>query len=85
MRHRADADFWGAYHALPEHVRKQADKAFELLKQNPQHPSLPFKKVGSKWSVRVARKYRALAIEMDDGLLWTWIGSHDDYKKMIQS
>ena len=85
MRHRADADFWGLYHALPEQTRERADKAFALLKENPQHPSLRFKKVGTKWSARVDRQYRALAIETDDGLLWTWIGSHDDYIREIGS
>lgn len=69
MRHRADVDFWSAYAALPEAVREQADKAFELLRSDPHHPSLRFKKVGSKWSARVSRRYRALAIETDDGLL----------------
>lgn len=83
MRHRADADFWNAYRALPETIRSQADKAFALLKHDPRHPSLRFKKIGAKWSVRVPRKYRALAIETEEGLLWTWIGSHADYDKMV--
>ena len=38
---------------LPEHVRALADKNYALLKENPQHPSLHFKKVGRFWSVRV--------------------------------
>ena len=46
MRHFASAEFWGAYQSLPERVRDLADKNFELLKQNPKHPSLRFKKVG---------------------------------------
>ncbi len=84
MRHRADADFWAAYEVLPEHVREQADRAYKLLKDNPQLPSLHFKKVGSLWSARVGRKYRALAIETDDGFLWTWIGTHDEYERQIR-
>jgi hypothetical protein len=28
--------------------------------------------------------YRALAIEIPDGLLWFWIGSHADYDKIIE-
>jgi len=27
--------------------------------------------------------YRALATEVDGGLLWFWIGSHADYDAMI--
>lgn len=82
-RHRADVDFWKCYAALPPTVKEQADKAFELLKQDPQHPSLRFKRVGRKWSARVNKGYRAIAIDTDDGLLWTWIGGHDDYMREI--
>ena len=85
MAHRADADFWDLYHKLPTKVRKRADKAFALLKASPDHPSLHFKKVGEKWSARVDRSHRALAIETDEGLLWVWIGSHDDYMREIAS
>jgi len=52
------------------------------LKQNPRHPSLQLKRVGRFWSVRVGR-YRALAVEVDAGLLWFWIGSHADYDALI--
>jgi hypothetical protein len=84
-RHRADADFWKHYDALPREVRQRADKAVELLRQNPQHPSPRFKKVGKKWSARVDRGYRAIAVETDEGLIWTWIGSHDEYMREIDT
>ena len=56
---------------------------FELLKANPYHPSLHFKRVGAYWSVRVGRSYRALATEEEDGLLWGWIGSHAEYDRIV--
>jgi len=28
--------------------------------------------------------YRALAVEIPEGLLWFWIGSHADYDKTIE-
>ena len=62
--------------------RALADKNYALLKQNPRHPSLQLKRVGRFWSVRVGR-YRALAVEVDAGLLWFWIGSHADYDALI--
>jgi hypothetical protein len=40
-----------------------------LLKENPRHPSLHLKKVGRFWSARVGSRYRALAVEVDAGLL----------------
>jgi len=84
-RHHASPEFWEYYRAQPVGVRGLADKAFELLKANPQHPSLHFKKVGRFWSARVGLHHRSLAIEMPDGVLWFWIGTHADYDKLIRT
>jgi hypothetical protein len=46
MRHVASPAFWQAYEKLPQRVRELADKNYALLKENPQHPALHFKKVG---------------------------------------
>lgn len=79
MKHLASNEFWLAYNKLPPKVRALADKNFALLKENPQHPSLHFKKVGRFWSVRIGLHYRALATEVDGGIRWHWIGSHSEY------
>lgn len=84
MRHFAGASFWEAYERLPASVRDLADKNYALLKSDPQHPSLRLKKVGRYWSVRVGLRYRALATEVDGGMLWFWIGSHADYDALIK-
>jgi hypothetical protein len=84
MRHFASPAFWGAYEKLPSVVRELADKNYALLKRDPRHPSLQFKKVGRFWSVRIGLRYRALATEVDGGLLWFWIGSHTDYDAAIK-
>lgn len=83
MKHFASSQFWECYERLPEEVRKLADKNFELLKSNPRHPSLHFKKVGAFRSARVGLAYRALATEVEDGLVWFWIGTHADYDELI--
>ena len=83
MKHFTTTHFWKAYDALPAEVRKLADKDFELVKDDPDHPSLHLKKVGRFRSVRVGRSYRALAAEHDDGLLWFWIGTHAEYDDLI--
>ena len=83
MRHFASPDFWSHYRGLPEYVRELADKNFELLKADPRHPSLRFKKIGKYQSVRVGLRYRALAIETPEGLVWFWIGSHSDYDRLL--
>jgi hypothetical protein len=85
MRHFASRRYWASYQRLPQKVRALADKNYGLLKENPQHPSLHLKKIERFWSVRVGLGHRALAIEVDDGLLWFWIGSHADYDVQIRS
>jgi hypothetical protein len=84
MKHFASRAFWEAYGKLPEQVRTLADKNYALLKENSQHPSLRFKKVGRFWSVRVGLRYRALAVESGDDIVWFWIGSHADYDALLR-
>jgi hypothetical protein len=38
MIHRANADFWNDYRALPASIREGADKRFALLKKQPAAP-----------------------------------------------
>ena len=66
MKHLATSRFWRCYHALPAAVRELADRSFGLLKADPKHPSLHFKKVGTFWSARVGLHYRALASEIGE-------------------
>ena len=81
--HRASPRFWNAYHGLPAEVQKLANRSFELLKGNPRHPSLHFKKAGRFWSARGGLTHRALAIEADEDLIWFWIGSHGEYDRLL--
>ncbi|HEX9759167.1 MAG TPA: hypothetical protein VGB26_15440 [Nitrospiria bacterium] len=83
MKHFASPEFWACYKELPPPIKKLADKCYTLLKNNPHHPSLHFKKVGRFWSARIGLYYRALAVEIPEGTLWFWIGSHADYDKLL--
>ena len=58
---------------------------YRLLRADPMHPSLRFKKVkqGQYRSVRVGAKYRALGVPVPDGVQWFWIGSHAAYDKLM--
>lgn len=83
MKHYASRAFWQCYERLPARARGLADKNFDLLRSNPTHPSLHFKKVGRFRSVRVGMRYRALGVEVPEGILWFWIGTHNEYDKLI--
>lgn len=84
MKHFATAEFWFYYRQLPPETRELADKNFALLKSDPWHPSLRLKKIGILWSVRVGLRYRALAKERAEGLVWFWIGPHAEYDKFVR-
>ena len=82
--HRTTPRFWNCYARLPEAVQRVARQNFELLKQNPAHPSLHFKKVGKLWSVRAGMNHRALAVEDGTDFVWVWIGAHNEYDRLTK-
>jgi len=84
MNHFTSPSFWNEYKKLPKRVKELANKNFKILKENSRHPSLHLKKVRNYWSVRVGKKHRAIAIEMEEGLLWFWIGTHTGYDTLLK-
>ncbi|MCE9525547.1 MAG: hypothetical protein K8R36_05785 [Planctomycetales bacterium] len=86
MKHFTLPRFWQHYQKLPREIQELADKNYELLKSDPNHPSLHFKKIGGKkqlWSVRVGAHYRALGMEGSEGIVWFWIGTHAEYDRLL--
>lgn len=64
-------------------MQQLADRCFELMKDDPRHPSIHLKHVGEFWSARVGLHYRALGVDDEGGISWFWIGSHAEYDKLI--
>jgi hypothetical protein len=85
MRHSTSSKFRSSYEKLPPHVQRSADKSFALLESDPRHPSLRLKKVGRFWSVWAGNGYRAIGVDIEGGILWIWIGTHDEYERIIRS
>jgi hypothetical protein len=86
MNHFTLPAFWRYYRQLPNDVRDVADKNFQLLREDSQHPSVQLKKVGSStqlWSARVGLHYRALGLDKPEGIMWFWIGSHATYDQIL--
>ena len=82
--HRATTRFWTSLASLPKPIQELARENFALLKANLGHPSLHFKKIGVLWSARVGINYRAVAVEDGTDFIWVWIGSHDEYERLIK-
>ncbi len=85
MKHYASTKFWEYFNSLPFEVQKLARQNYSLLKENPLHPSLHFKKVshGRYRSVRIGMHYRAIGIPVPDAVQWFWVGTHAEYDKLL--
>jgi hypothetical protein len=86
MKSRATRRFWECYNRLPAHIQKLAVKNFRLWQADSSHPSLAFRPLrhdSSRFSVRVGDHYRALAQRTDEGVTWVWIGTHEEYNRLV--
>ena len=58
-----------------------------MWKENPRHPGVQFKRVDDEepvYSARVSDAYRAVGILEGDTVIWYWIGSHDEYERLLR-
>lgn len=72
---------------LPPNVRKQAAAAYRHFRDDPTHRSLQFKKVHPQlpvYSARVNDDYRVLGQMRSDGIVWFWIGKHEEYERLLK-
>lgn len=57
-----------------------------MFAQNPDHPSLRFKKLqgrGDVWSVRINDQYRAVGVRTGATIERLWIGTHNEFDKLF--
>ena len=84
MSHHATNRFWRAFARLPPEIQKLARENYDLLKIDPRHPSLHLKRVGPYWSARIGSSHRALGLDSPIGIAWFWVGSHEEYIRLIK-
>ena len=71
---------------LPAKIQHQAKEVYKQFRQDPFYPSLRFKRVHSTkpvYSVRINVEYRTVGIQNENEMIWFWIGSHEDYTKLL--
>ena len=88
MKSKVLPGFKKAFKGLPKEIKQQAKKAYKRWKQNPFEKSLQFKQIHPTkpiYSVRITLDWRALGIRNPKDLTtWFWIGSHEEYNKLIK-
>lgn len=88
MKSTATQRSWNLLNSLPGEGRELAGKNCSLWMEDPNHPSLHFKRLagaGEPFSVRVGIHYRAIGWKpSSDSVERAWIGSHADYAAMLK-
>jgi hypothetical protein len=87
MKSRTTRSFWHHFEKLPRTVQLQATKAYRLWRDEPNHPSLHFKRahmVELIYSLRVSRNHRALGLREGDTVTWFGIGPHADCDRLVR-
>jgi hypothetical protein len=67
-------------------VQERIRHAYRQWAENPDHPSLRFKKVHDRlpiYSVRVDLDWRALGVMEGDTVVWFFVGPHSEYEKLL--
>ena len=86
MISKARPSFWRAYARLSPLTKTLAREIYRLFAQNPDHPSLRFKKLqghDAVWSVRITDQYRAVGVRSGDVIEWIWIGTHNEFDNLF--
>ena len=86
MTSQTTKKFRQLYAELSPEIQSSALKAYRLWRENPSHPALRFKQVLSAppvFSVRITRAFRALGVKEGGTMIWFWIGSHDEYERIL--
>ncbi len=78
--------FWRAYDRLAPPVKARARDVYRVFENDPNHPSLRFKKLRGRediWSVRVNDQYRAVGVRFGNTIEWIWIGTHNEFDHLF--
>ena len=88
MKSKRTRAFKKLFDKLPGQIRDNARKQYELFQNNPSHPSLRTKLIGSTrnekfkiFEVTIGMGYRATYFVDADIYVWFWIGTHDSFDK----
>jgi hypothetical protein len=86
MKSRTTRKFWRLFEDLPDDIQEHVRRTYEQWRRDPAYPSVQFKRVSASepiYSVRIGIAYRALGRLDGDTVTWFWIGSHDEYDRML--
>ena len=87
MKSSITKTFRKALAQLPDTVREQVVKAYEIWQSDPYQGSLQFKRISQRqpiYSVRIGLNYRVLGLLENNHIYWFWIGSHAERDEILK-
>lgn len=87
MKSSITKTFRKEFRKLPESVKEQVLKTYEIWQSDPYQGSLQFKLVSQRqpiYSARVGLNYRVLGLVDNNHIYWFWIGSHAEYDELLK-
>lgn len=87
MKSRTTNEFRKLFANLPKQDQEQTRAAYRKFKEDPNYPSLRFKKVHPElpiYSARISKSYRAVGQLDGDTVIWFWVGSHTEYDSLLE-
>lgn len=88
MESHINPAFRKCFAALSAEVQRAAIADYRLWKRDPFANGLHFKSVDTKkivWSIRAGIGWRAFGTRKGDEIVWYWIGSHEEYNRLIKN
>ncbi len=85
MISQTQEDFWISYRAQPLDIQQLARKKYRFWERDAFNAALYFKPLfRNVWSVGINQNYRALGRRRDNLIVWFWIGTHNEYDKLLK-
>lgn len=85
MKSSGTNEFWQLYRELPKPNQRGGPPNPSFVEGKSARSGVHFKRVQDVYAVRIAKTgYRAIAVDVADGFLWIWIGSHDEYERLLR-
>ncbi len=88
IKSKRTKNFRQFFKKLPENIKENARKQYEIFQNNPSHPSLRTKLIGSTrnkkfkiYEVSIGMGYRATYFLDENVYVWFWIGTHNSFDK----
>lgn len=88
MKSKRTKAFRKLFDKLPDHIQENTRKQYALFLDNPGHPSLRTKQIGSTrnekfkvFEVSIGMGYRATYFINGSVYVWFWIGTHNSFDK----